>query len=58
MSEPSYPPRETLRASPFVGQRFGLEGPTGTRRVRGPTLFVLALASLLAIASIIRTLSA
>jgi len=33
----------------------GLEAPTGTRRVRGPTLFVLGLAIAVAGAAIVRT---
>jgi hypothetical protein len=42
--------------SPFAGQRFGLERPTGSRGVRGPTAFVLGAMSLIAIAAMVRTL--
>jgi hypothetical protein len=40
--------------SPYDGHRFGLESPVGTRRVRGPTLFVLGLMGLVALAAILR----
>jgi|GEM_PF-3943971 len=33
----------------------GIEPPTGTRRVRGPTLFVLGLVIVVAGAAIVRT---
>jgi len=43
--------------NPYDGHRFGLESPTGSRRVRGPTLFVLLILAAVAVASIARTLS-
>lgn len=52
------PPSDTAPASPFAGHRFGLERPTGTRQVRGPTGFVLGAMSLLALAAMARTLLA
>lgn len=55
---PGKAPSDAAPASPFSGHRFGLERPTGTRQIRGPTGFVLAAMSLLALAAMARTLLA
>jgi len=57
MSGEPTPSQSGRPGSPFDGQRFGLERPTGSRQVRGPTWFVLGAMSLLAIAAMVRTLA-
>ncbi len=44
-----------MNGSSKPGEVQGLEAPTGTRRVRGPTLFVLGLVIAVAGAAIVRT---
>jgi hypothetical protein len=43
--------------NPYDGHRFGLESPTGSRRVRGPTLFILLILAAVALGAIVRTLA-
>lgn len=53
-ADPRTAPNDTGAPSPFAGHRFGLERPTGSRRVRGPTLFVLAAMASMALAAMAR----